>query len=59
MLAAAARSVPGRELVIVAEPASPAARVYERVGFRTIERLASACRYPLPGPSEVAARSGS
>ena len=48
LLAAAAREVlPSIEqLVIVAEPDSAAARVYERVGFRAIERVASACRYP-------------
>lgn len=52
MLATAARKVPGAELVIVAEPGSAAARVYERVGFTAIERLASACRYPLASTSE-------
>lgn len=48
LLAAAAREVlPSvQQLVIVAEPESAAARVYERAGFRTIERVASACRYP-------------
>ncbi|MDB4962648.1 MAG: family N-acetyltransferase [Myxococcales bacterium] len=46
LLAAAARAVTTSELVIVAEPDSAAARVYERVGFRPIERVASACRYP-------------
>jgi GNAT superfamily N-acetyltransferase len=33
-------------LVIIAMPGSAAARVYERAGFQTIERTASACRYP-------------
>lgn len=48
LLAAAAREVlPAiEELVIVAEPESAAARVYERVGFRITERVVSACRYP-------------
>lgn len=52
LLAAAAREVlPAIEqLVIVAEPESAAARVYERAGFRTIERIASACRYPSLKP---------
>jgi len=52
LLAAAAREVLPvvEQLVIVAEPDSPAARVYERAGFRTIERVASACRYPVPMP---------
>jgi ribosomal protein S18 acetylase RimI-like enzyme len=46
LLATAARASEATELVIVAEPNSAAARVYERVGFRTIERVGSACRYP-------------
>lgn len=53
LLAAAAREVvlagetgTIEKLVIVAEPESAAARVYERAGFRTTERVASACRYP-------------
>jgi GNAT superfamily N-acetyltransferase len=33
-------------VVIIAEPGSEAARVYERVGFRITERTSSACRYP-------------
>jgi GNAT superfamily N-acetyltransferase len=33
-------------VVIIAEPDSEAARVYERAGFRTIEKTVSACRYP-------------
>jgi GNAT superfamily N-acetyltransferase len=33
-------------VVIVTEPGSDAARLYARAGFRTIERIASACRYP-------------
>jgi GNAT superfamily N-acetyltransferase len=33
-------------LVIMAMPGSAAARVYERAGFQTIERTASACRFP-------------
>ena len=51
LLAAAAREVlPSiHELVIVAEPDTAASRVYERVGFRAIERIVSACRYPLSG----------
>ena len=36
-----------QELVIVAEAGGEAMRVYERVGFREIERVASACRYPI------------
>ena len=49
LLAAAAREVLPviQELVIVAEAGGPAMRVYERVGFRPIERVASACRYPI------------
>lgn len=46
LLARAARAQPANELVIVAEPDSAAARVYERAGFRTVERTASALRYP-------------
>ncbi len=51
LLAAAAREVlPSiQQLVIVAEPGSDAARVYERAGFRTTEQVASACRYPKLG----------
>jgi GNAT superfamily N-acetyltransferase len=51
LLAAAAREVlPAiHELVIVAEPGSAAARVYERVGFRPTELTASACKYPKLG----------
>ncbi len=51
LLAAAARQVLPtiEQLVIVAEPGSDAARVYERAGFRTIERTASACKYPKLG----------
>jgi GNAT superfamily N-acetyltransferase len=33
-------------VVIVAEPDSPAARLYARAGFHAIERTVSACRYP-------------
>lgn len=49
LLAAAAREVLPviQELVIVAESGGAAMRVYERVGFRAIERVASACRYPV------------
>lgn len=46
LLAAAAAEARCERVVIIAEPASPAARVYERVGFRTVEQTASACRYP-------------
>lgn len=49
LLATAARAAiaDGAErLVIVAEPDSPAARLYARAGFRVIERTTSACRYP-------------
>lgn len=49
LLAAAARAVRAdgvQDLVIVAEPGSAAARLYERVGFRTIEHNASARRVP-------------
>ena len=48
LLAIAARASRESDLVIVAEPESAAARVYERVGFRTVERVGSACRYPAP-----------
>jgi ribosomal protein S18 acetylase RimI-like enzyme len=48
LLGTAARTSRATELVIVAEPDSAAARVYERVGFRTVERVGSACRYPVP-----------
>ena len=49
LLATAAREVLPviQELVIVAEADGAAMRVYERVGFRVIERVASACRYPV------------
>ena len=49
LLAAAAReTLPViQELVIVAEAGGAAMRVYERVGFRVIEHVASACRYPI------------
>ncbi len=47
LLRAAAQSAGSSELVIVAEPESQAARVYEQVGFRTVERVGSACRYPV------------
>ncbi|MBA3453434.1 MAG: GNAT family N-acetyltransferase [Deltaproteobacteria bacterium] len=50
LLTAAARASSADVLVIVAEPNSAAAHVYENVGFRTIERVGSACRYP--GASE-------
>ncbi|MBA3819325.1 MAG: GNAT family N-acetyltransferase [Deltaproteobacteria bacterium] len=46
LLAAAAANAPADTLVIVALSGSDAARVYERAGFRVIERTASACRYP-------------
>jgi len=49
LLAAAARHVLDQgveRVVVIAEPASEAARLYARVGFRTIERTTSACRYP-------------
>lgn len=45
LLAASAKHA-GRPVVIVAEADSAASRVYERVGFRTIERIASAVRPP-------------
>jgi len=45
--AAAAAYTPGARLVIIAEAGSNAARLYERAGFRTVERLAAACRYPI------------
>ena len=51
LLAAAARDAAVERVVIIAEPASAAARVYERVGFRTIERTASACRRPPGAPA--------
>lgn len=37
--------------VIIAEPGSDAARVYTRVGFRVVERTASAYRYPPGAPA--------
>ena len=49
LLAAAARhalAAGAERVVIVAEPDSEASRVYERVGFRTVERTASALRPP-------------
>ena len=46
LIAAAAREVSCETFAIVALPGSDAARVYERVGFRVVERTASACRYP-------------
>ncbi len=49
LLAAAARDVQCDRFVIVAIPGSEAARVYERLGFQTIERTASACRNPTTG----------
>jgi ribosomal protein S18 acetylase RimI-like enzyme len=33
-------------VVIVTEPESAAARLYEKAGFRILERVSSACRYP-------------
>ncbi len=47
LLRAAAKASTASELVIVAEPRSQAARVYEQVGFRTVELVGSACRYPV------------
>ncbi len=45
--AAATALLPSVEtLVIVAEPESAAQRVYTRAGFRVIETVAEACRYP-------------
>jgi hypothetical protein len=35
--------------VIIAEPGSAAARLYERVGFRAVEQTASACKSPATG----------
>jgi GNAT superfamily N-acetyltransferase len=49
LLAAAARDAFERgveRVVIIAVPGSEAERVYTRVGFRVVERTASACRYP-------------
>jgi GNAT superfamily N-acetyltransferase len=48
MLAAAANAVlpTVKELVIVCEPGSDASRVYERVGFTTVERIVQARRRP-------------
>lgn len=48
MLAAAANAVlPSvKQLVIVSEPASDAARLYERVGFTAVERVVQARRNP-------------
>ena len=36
-------------VVIIALPGSDAERVYTRIGFRAVERTASACRYPPSG----------
>jgi len=44
LLAAAAQGTRASRLVIVAQPDSAAARLYERVGFRDVERTASAWR---------------
>jgi GNAT superfamily N-acetyltransferase len=46
LLALAAREARVERVVIVAEPASDAARLYTRAGFRRIELTTSACRYP-------------
>lgn len=46
LLAASADAAGVDTLVIVALPGSAAARVYERAGFRAVERTASACRVP-------------
>jgi len=64
LLAAAAREAFGasnrdvatriERVVIIAEPGSDAARVYERAGFRAIERTTAACRYP---PGTLATRA--
>ncbi len=71
LLAAAADATRAPKVVILAEPDSTASRVYERVGFRVVERTASACRYPPgtgmegggfippPGISARPSRSGS
>ena len=48
LLLAAAAEATG-ELVIIAEPGSAAARLYERVGFRAVEQTASACKSPATG----------
>lgn len=47
LLVAAAEARRAPTVVILAEPDSIAARVYERVGFRIAERTVSACRRPL------------
>jgi predicted GNAT family acetyltransferase len=44
LLATAARAAAAPRLVIVAEPEGAAARLYERVGFRAVERAAWAWR---------------
>ena len=44
LLAAAAGGTRASRLVIVAQPDGPAARLYEHVGFREVERTASAFR---------------
>jgi ribosomal protein S18 acetylase RimI-like enzyme len=46
LLATAAADATAETLVIVAESEGAAGRVYERAGFRVIERTASACRRP-------------
>lgn len=53
LAAAAAEVAPDTSLVIVAMPDSDAERVYQRLGFRVVEKTASACRYP----ATVSARS--
>ena len=53
LAAAASRAIAEdvERVVIIALPDSEAARVYERAGFRVIERTVSACRYPISGRS--------
>ncbi len=46
LIAAAATATRALQLVIVAAPDSAAARLYERLGFRPVERTATASRLP-------------
>lgn len=51
LLAVAASNARAPTLVIVADADGPAARIYQRAGFKTAERVGSACRYPSGSPS--------
>ena len=58
LLVAASDATRAQQVVILAEPESLASRVYERIGFRVVERTASACRHP-PTLSAAPSRSRS